>query len=78
MTDEDIWNLTREAYRLALEVQYKQHPELHGKIFRPRWGQYFPPSIDGTSLIPTAMQFSKTLLDLAGGYWELMRSWEAE
>lgn len=72
MNDEDIWKMTRGTYRMALDVQFRQHPELHGKIFRPKSNA--PP----WTRTETAWQFSATLLDRAGGYWDLMRDWEAE
>ncbi len=77
MTNEEIWELTKKTYRLGLETQYLQHPELHGKIFTPK-ALHASPDKPSAHWWPTSMSFSITLLDQAGGYWDLIRNWEME
>lgn len=62
------WRALKMDYRGELRRQYESRPDLHRKIFRPKSGQ---PSF-------TPMQFSMTLLDYAGGIWDLLRDWEVE
>jgi len=44
--------------------EYQAHPELHGTFFRRKGG-------NGTS-----WQFSRTVLDMAGGLERLLSEWE--
>lgn len=61
------WEELRTKYREAIEDQYQARPELHQKNFRPKAGVRGP-----------TMQFSRTLLDYAGGIWDLERDWELD
>ena len=67
MTELD-WLLLRDQYRRAIDEQFHSRPDLHGKTFRPKANE--------NKHVP--MSFSRTLLDLAGGLWELLRTWETE
>jgi hypothetical protein len=74
MTDDDErrleWEALRAKYRKAIDEQFHGRPDLRGKIFRPRG--------DTWAKGHTPMSFSRTLLDLAGGIWDLERDWEPE
>lgn len=61
-----------EYYQRALSAEVGRHPELRGKMFRPK-------DIDGNPFkhyIP--MSYSMTLVDLAGGTRRLLEYWETE
>lgn len=66
--EQERWKSLRMDYRAELRRQFESRPDLRGKIFRPKPGQ--------PGHIPTA--FSMTLLDYAGGIWDLLRDWEVE
>lgn len=69
---DETFAAEHEQYQLALVRECALHPELQGKMFRPK-------NVDGNpfkNYIP--MSFSMTLVDLAGGVRMLLEWWEAE
>lgn len=64
------WEELRTKYLTAIDDQFRARPDLRGKIFHRK--------DDPEGRLHTAMVFSRTLLDYAGGVWDLERDWEAE